>query len=74
LPHDFPPRKTVDPSWRAWWLSGDWERIHAVLREHLRVRAVRAATPSAGIVDRQSVKTTEQGGRQARRGTTAARK
>jgi transposase len=72
LPHDFPPWKTVYHSWRAWRLSGDWERIHAVLRERLRVRAGRASTPSAGIVDRRSVKTTERGGHPARRATTAA--
>jgi putative transposase len=26
LPHDFPPKKTVYPFWRAWRVSGDWER------------------------------------------------
>lgn len=41
LPHDFPAWQTVYHYWRSWRLSGDWERIHTVLRERVRMRAGR---------------------------------
>jgi transposase len=74
LPHDLPAWQTVSHYWRAWRLSGDWERIHTRLRAWLRVRAGRATTPSAGLIDSQSVTTTEKGDRRTQRALTGARK
>jgi putative transposase len=65
LPHDFPPWQTVYHSWRAWRRAGVWERLLAALREQERVRQGRAPTPSAAVLDRQSVRTTQRGGRTA---------
>jgi transposase len=71
LPHDYPPWKTVYHYFRSWRLDGTWERIHDALRDDTRAAAGRAASPSAAILDSQSVKTTEKGGRG---GTTPAKR
>jgi putative transposase len=62
LPHEFPPWKTVHHYFRTWRINGAWEKLHAALRERLRVRRKRDPQASVGIVDSQSVKTTWVGG------------
>ncbi len=71
LPHDFPPWKTVYHYFRAWRDDGTLERLNDALRDQVRAAAGREASPSAAVIDSQSVKTTERGGRA---GTTAARR
>ena len=60
LPHDFPPKGTVYHYYNNWRKDGTWQRMNQALREALRQALGREATPSAAIIDSQSVKTTEK--------------
>lgn len=65
LPKDFPPKSTVHDYFVDWICTGVLDRIHHALYVEAREQAGREASPTCAIVDSQSVKAAEKGGRKS---------
>jgi transposase len=75
LPRDLPPKSTVHDYFMLWEWDGTLDRIHHELYVKTRDLEGREASPSAGVIDSQSVKSAEKGGsRSTRRATTRAKR
>ena len=74
LPKDLPPKSTVYDYFDLWSWDGTLDRIHHELYVACREQASHEASPTAAIIDSQSVKSAEKGGPTTRRDTTPARK
>jgi len=62
LPKDLPPRSTVNGYFGLWSWDGTLDRMHHALYIECREKAEREASPTAAIIDSQSVKSAEKGG------------
>lgn len=74
IPKDLPPRSTLYRYFDEWSYDGTLERIHHGLYQECREAAGREASPTAAIIDSQSVKSAEKGGFRTRRDTMQARR
>jgi transposase len=73
LPHDFPPWQIVYHYFWVWRQDGTWPLMHDLVRGDVRVAAGKWRQSTAGIIDSQSVKTTEKGGSAALTRTNRSR-
>ena len=62
MPKDLPPKSTVHGYFDLWDYDGTLRRIHHTLYVQCREAAGREASPTAAIIDSQSVKGAEKGG------------
>src|SRR5262245_33114186 len=62
IPKDLPPKSTVHGYFDLWSWDGTLDRIHHALYVKCREKAGREASPTAAIIDSQSVKSAEKGG------------
>lgn len=62
IPKDLPPRSTIHDYLDRWDYDGTLQRIHHALYGQCRDLAERDASPTAGVIDSQSVKSAEKGG------------
>src|SRR3974377_1135925 len=62
IPKDFPPRSTLHDYFTWWHCDGTLDRIHHALYVECREKVEREASPTACIIDSQSVKSAEKGG------------
>ncbi len=65
IPKDLPPRSTVHDYFDLWSWDGTLDRIHHALYVKCREQDLREASPTAAIIDSQSVKSAEKGGRRS---------
>ena len=70
MPKDLPPRSTVHDYFDLWTWDGTLDRLHHALYVACREQAGREASPTAAIIDSQSVKSAEKGGRASIRTAT----
>lgn len=63
IPRDLPPRSTVHAYLDLWSWDGTLDHIHHALYVACREKGERKASPTAAIIDSQSVKSAEKGGR-----------
>lgn len=74
IPKDLPPKSTLYDYFDLWSWDGTLERIHHVLYVECREREGRQASPTAAIIDSQSVKSAEKGGFTIRMATMRERR